>query len=131
MESDDVNDRVEETIERKFGEQFPRKRRMLWLVQLTEYGIGFAIAWAASRVDDPLVPAVVAAAVVGNAATMKAPLAAFRVSGPRVHRAIGILLAVSTLACAVFLDIDATTKALMIAGALVEGVVSVRFGHGI
>lgn len=131
MESDDINDRVEETIERKFDEQFPKKRRLLWLVQLVEYGIGFAIAWAASRVDEPLVPAVVAAAVVANAATMKAPLAAFRVSGPQVHRAIGILLAVATLSCAVFIDIDATTKALLIIGALVEGVVSVRFGHGI
>ncbi len=131
MDADDINERVEDTIQREFDEQFPRKRGLLWLVQLIEYGIGFAIAWAAARMDDPLVPAIVSAAVVANAATMKAPLAAFRVSSPRVHRAIGILLAVATLACAVFIDVDATTKALLIVGALVEGVVSVRFGHGI
>lgn len=131
VDPDDINDRVEETITRKFDEQFPRTRRLLWLAQLIEYAIGFSIAWAASRMDDPLVPAVVAAAVIANAATMKAPLAAFRVSGPQVHRAIGVLLGVAALACAVFIDVDATTKALLITGALVEGVVSVRFGHGI
>ena len=131
MQPDDVNDRIEETVERKLGEQFPKKRGLLWLVQLIEYSIGFAIAWAASRMNTPLVPAVVAAAVIANAATMKAPLAAFRISSPQVHRLLGVLLAVATLACAVFVDVDATTKVLLVAGALAEGVVSVRFGHGI
>ena len=131
MDADDINDRVEETIEREFDQQFPRKRRLLWLVQLVEYGIGFAIAWAASRIDDPVVPVVVAVAVIANAATMKAPLAAFRVSSPNVHRFVGVVLAVAAFACAVFLDVDATTKALLIASAAVEGFVSVRFGHGI
>lgn len=131
MDSDEANDKVEESISREFDKRFPRQRGMLWLVQLIEYAIGFAIAWAASRMNDPVVPAVISAAIVANAATMKAPLAAFRVSGPQVHRAIGVLLAVAAFACAVFLDVDATTKVLLIVGALVEGVVSVRFGHGI
>ena len=131
MDADDINDRVEETIEREFDQQFPRKRRLLWLVQLVEYGIGFAIAWAASRIDDPVVPVVIAVAVIANAATMKAPLAAFRVSSPNVHRFVGVVLAVAAFAFAVFLDVDATTKALLIASAAVEGFVSVRFGHGI
>jgi hypothetical protein len=131
MDRNDVSTRDDESPDHRDDSQASRTRGLLWLVQLIEYAIGFSIAWAASRTDDPLVPALVSAAVVANAATMKAPLAAFRVSSPQVHRLLGVVLSVAALACAVFLDVDATTKALLIAGAFVEGVVSVRFGHGI
>lgn len=131
MDRDDGKELDDEPSVRRNDTQRSRTRGLLWLVQLIEYAIGFSIAWAASRMNEPVVPAVVSAAVVANAATMKAPLAAFRVSSPQVHRALGILLAVAALACAVFLDVDATTKTLLIVSALVEGVVSVRFGHGI
>lgn len=131
MNDDTVRPAPDESVTRECGKHRSTTRRHLWLVQLFEYGIGFAIAWGASRAQEPLVPAIVAAAVIANAATLKAPLSAFRVSSPHVHRIVGIVLALGTLASAVFLDVDATTKALLIVSAVAEGFVSVRFGHGI
>lgn len=135
MSDDEMRDIVEDVVNDAFDEKidsrFRRQRQHLWLVQLMEYAIGFAIAWAASRANEPLVPAIVAGAVICNAAIVKAPLSAFRVTGPQVHRMIGIVLAVAILAVAIFVDVDATTKALLVIGALAEGFVSVRFGHGI
>ena len=131
MQDDGMEEKITEHVNDAFRERMPRPRRHLWLVQLIEYGIGFAIAFSASRAAEPLVPAIVAAAVIANAATVKAPLSAFRVSSPQVHRAIGIVLAAGTLASAIFLDVDAMTKALLVISAVAEGFVSVRFGHGI
>ncbi|MCE2736088.1 MAG: hypothetical protein ACK45J_05860 [Acidimicrobiaceae bacterium] len=131
MQDDGMEEKIKDHIDEAFDERMPRSRRHLWLVQLIEYAIGFAIAFSASRAGEPLVPAIVAAAVIANAATVKAPLSAFRVSSPQVHRAIGIVLAAGTLASAIFLDVDAMTKALLVISAVAEGFVSVRFGHGI
>ena len=131
MQDESMEEKIKDHIDEAFDERMPRPRRHLWLVQLIEYAIGFAIAFSASRASEPLVPAIVAAAVIANAATVKAPLSAFRVSSPQVHRAIGIVLAAGTLASAIFLDVDAMTKALLVISAVAEGFVSVRFGHGI
>lgn len=128
---DIIDDAVSDTVDRKVDSRFRRQRRHLWLVQLLEYAIGFAIAWSASRASDPLIPAVVAGAVITNAAIVKAPLSAFQVTGPQVHRVIGVILSIATLAAAIFIDVDSGTKALLVVGALAEGFVSVRFGHGI
>lgn len=131
MQDDGMEEKIKDHIDEAFDERMPRSRRHLWLVQLIEYAIGFAIAFSASRASEPLVPAIVAAAVIANAATVKAPLSAFRLSSPQIHRAIGIVLAAGTLASAIFLDVDAMTKALLVISAVAEGFVSVRFGHGI
>lgn len=131
MQDDGMEEKIKDHIDEAFDERMPRPRRHLWLVQLIEYAIGFAIAFSASRASEPLVPAIVAAAVIANAATVKAPLSAFRLSSPQIHRAIGIVLAAGTLASAIFLDVDAMTKALLVISAVAEGFVSVRFGHGI
>lgn len=120
---DDVNDKTDK--------RSVRQRRHLWLVQLIEYAIGLGIAWSATRASEPLIPALLAAAVTANAALVKAPLSAFRVTNAQVHRFIGIALAVVAFALAIFIDVDATTKVLLILGAVAEGFVSVRFGHGI
>lgn len=128
---DMMEDVVSDTFDEKVDRRFHRKRKHLWLVQLLEYAIGFAIAWSASRASDPLVPAIVAGAVIANAAMVKAPLAAFRVTSPQVHRVIGVALSIAILVAAIFVDVDAGTKALLVLGALAEGFVSVRFGHGI
>lgn len=128
---DMIEDAVDDTVDKKVDPRFRRERKHLWLVQLLEYAIGFAIAWSASRASDPLVPAIVAGAVIANAAMVKAPLSAFRVTGPQLHRVIGIALSIAILAAAVFVDVDAGTKAVLVIGALAEGFVSVRFGHGI
>ena len=135
MSDDDMRDMIEDvvgdTFEDKVDPRFRRKRKHLWLVQLVEYAIGFAIAWSASRMNEPLVPAIVAGAVITNAAIVKAPLSAFRVTGPQLHRVIGIALSIAILAAAILVDVDAGTRALLVVGALAEGFVSVRFGHGI
>jgi len=135
MSDDDMRDIVEDAVDDAFDEKldrrFLRQRKHMWLVQLLEYAIGFAIAWSASRASAPLIPAIVAGAVICNAAVVKAPLSAFRITGPQVHRAIGIALSVAILAAAIFVDVDAMTKALLVIGAVAEGFVSVRFGHGI
>lgn len=135
MNDDDIRDSMEDAagdaIEDKIDSRFRRQRKHLWVSQLLEYAIGFAIAWSASRASEPLVPAVVAALVITNAAIVKAPLSAFRVTGPQLHRAFGVALSLAILAAAIFVDVDAGTKALLVVGALAEGFVSVRFGHGI
>ena len=131
MNNDEMRDHIEDAVDQQRDATFQRPRRFLWVVQLVEYGIGFAIAWAAARSEQPLFPALVAIAVIVNAAIFKAPLSAFRVTGPQAHRVIGVLLSVGALALAIFLDVDAGTKALLVISALVEGFVSVRFGHGI
>lgn len=135
MNDDDIRDSMEDAagdaIEDKIDSRFRRRRKHLWVSQLLEYVIGFAIAWSASRASEPLVPAIVAALVITNAAIVKAPLSAFRVTGPQLHRVFGIALSIAILAAAIFVDVDAGTKALLVIGALAEGFVSVRFGHGI
>jgi hypothetical protein len=135
MNDDDIRDSMEDAagdaIEDKIDSRFRRRRKHLWVSQLLEYAIGFAIAWSASRASEPLVPAIVAALVITNAAIVKAPLSAFRVTGPQLHRVFGIALSIAILAAAIFVDVDAGTKALLVIGALAEGFVSVRFGHGI
>ena len=131
MNNDEIRDDMHDAIEEAVDEVLPRPRRHLWVVQLIEYTIGFAIAWTAARAQEPLSPALVAAAVIANAAIVRAPLSAFRVTSARVHRALGIFLSAGALALAIFLDVDAGTKALLVISAVAEGFVSVRFGHGI
>ncbi|MGA0118598.1 MAG: hypothetical protein ACO3JF_09440 [Ilumatobacteraceae bacterium] len=135
MNDDDIRDSMDDAagdaIEDKIDRRFRRQRKHLWVSQVLEYAIGFAIAWSASRASEPLVPAIVAALVITNAAIVRAPLSAFRVTGPQLHRAFGVALSLAILSAAIFVDVDAGTKALLVIGALAEGFVSVRFGHGI
>lgn len=135
MNDDDIRDSMYDAagdaIEDKIDRRFRRQRKHLWVSQVLEYAIGFAIAWSASRASEPLVPAIVAALVITNAAIVRAPLSAFRVTGPQLHRAFGVALSLAILSAAIFVDVDAGTKALLVIGALAEGFVSVRFGHGI
>jgi hypothetical protein len=135
MSDDDMRDMIEDavgdTFDKKVDRRFQRKRKHLWLVQLLEYAIGFALAWSASRANEPLIPAIVAGAVIANAAIVKAPLSAFRITGPQLHRVIGIVLSVAIFVAAIVVDVDAGTRAVLVVGALAEGFVSVRFGHGI
>jgi hypothetical protein len=107
------------------------KARHLWIGQTLEYIIGFVLASAAAQSPTPAVPAVFAGLVIINAATMKAPLSAFRLTSGRIHQILGIGLAVSAVFVAVVIDLDVTTRAMLIGLAGAEGFVSVRFGHGI
>ena len=107
------------------------KVRGLWLVQILEYAIGFALASAATRSESPLIPAVLSVLVIANATTVKAPLSAFQVTSATVHKLLGLVLVVLALLAVITADVDVTTRAVLVATALAEGFVSVRFGYGI
>lgn len=107
------------------------KVKGLWFTQILEYVIGFALASAATRSDAPTIPALLAVLVIANAATVDAPLSAFHLTSPSVHKLLGVFLGVAALVAVVIADVDAMTRAVLVVTALAEGFVSVRFGHGI
>jgi hypothetical protein len=108
------------------------KRRVkgMWLVQLCEYVIGFALAMSAANSVSPAALAVVAIAVIVNAAITDGSLAAFHILQPRVHRAVGIGIAVSAVIIAAVAPINLASRGTLVFAALTQGFVSVRFGHG-
>ena len=101
----------------------------MWLVQLCEYVIGFALAMSAANSVSPVALAVVAIAIIVNAAISDGSLAAFHVLTPRTHRAVGIGIAVSAVVIAAA-PINLTSRLTLVVAALTQGFVSVRFGHG-
>lgn len=105
------------------------KKRM-WITQIIEYAIGFALASVAAQSGTPFVPAVFSALVIANAATVKASLSAFRITNGRIHQLIGVAIAISAVIAAIVIDLDVSTRAMLIGLAGAEGFVSVRFGHG-
>ena len=102
----------------------------MWLVQLCEYVIGFVLAMSAANSVSPAPLAVVAIAIIVNAAISNGSLAAFQVLTPRTHRAVGIGLAVSALIIAAVAPLNLTSRLTLAIAALTQGFVSVRFGHG-
>lgn len=108
------------------------KRRVkgMWLVQLCEYVIGFALAMSAANSVSPAALAVVAIAIIVNAAITDGSLAAFHVLKPRTHRAVGIGIAVSAVVIAAVAPLNLASRGTLVFAALTQGFVSVRFGHG-
>ena len=102
----------------------------MWLVQLCEYVIGFALAMSASKSVSPAALAAIAIAIIVNAAISDGSLAAFHVLAPRTHRAVGIGIAVSAVVIAAVAPINLTSRLTLVVAALTQGFVSVRFGHG-
>jgi len=102
----------------------------MWLVQLCEYVIGFALAMSAANSVSPAALAVVAIAIIVNPAISDGSLAAFHILSPRSHRAVGIGIAVSALVIATVTPLNITSRLTLILAALTQGFVSVRFGHG-
>jgi hypothetical protein len=102
----------------------------MWLVQLCEYVIGFALAMSAANSVSPAALAVVAIAIIVNAAISDGSLAAFHILKPRTHRVVGIGIAVSAVIIAAVAPINLTSRVTLVVAALTQGFVSVRFGHG-
>ncbi len=102
----------------------------MWQVQLCEYVIGFALASSAANSVSPAALAVVAIAIIVNAAISDGSLAAFHVLTPRTHRAVGIGIAISAVVIAAIAPLNLTSRLTLIVAALTQGFVSVRFGHG-
>ncbi len=110
----------------------PMKQRVkgMWLVQVFEYVIGFALAMSASNSARPAALAVVAIAIIVNTAISDGSLAAFHILTPRTHRAVGIGIALSAVVIAAVAPLNLTSRLTLVVGALAQGFVSVRFGHG-
>ena len=102
----------------------------MWLVQLCEYVIGFALAMSAANSVSPAALAVVAIAIIVNPAISDGSLAAFHILSPRSHRAVGIGIAVSAVVIAAIAPLNLTSRVTLVFAALTQGFVSVRFGHG-
>ena len=107
-----------------------QRAKGMWLVQLCEYVIGFALAMSAANSVSPAALAVIAVAIIVNASLSDGSLAAFQVLTPRTHRAVGIGIAVSALVIAAVIPLNITSRLTLILAALTQGFVSVRFGHG-
>jgi len=102
----------------------------MWLVQLCEYVIGFALAMSAANSVSPAALAVVAIAIIINAAISDGSLAAFHILKPRTHRAVGMGIAISAVVIAAVAPLNLTSRVTLVVAALTQGFVSVRFGHG-
>lgn len=103
----------------------------LWFVQLLEYGIGFAVASSATHSHKPVLLIFLALALIMNAASVRGPLSAFRLTGADLHRFIGIAVAVGILLCALFAPLSTGERLTLVIAAGAEAFVSVRFGNGI
>jgi DNA mismatch repair protein MutH len=110
-------------------EEQPKKRN-LWVVQLIEYILGLGTGAATVNAIRPLGLALVAIMIVANAAIVKAPLAAFRVTNARAHQLLGIVIALLSIVIAVTIPMDVSSQLIVIAVAVAQGFLSVRFGNG-
>ena len=102
----------------------------MWVVQLIEYILGFAVAGATINAGKTLGLALVAVLIIANATTVKASLSAFRVTTPRVHQSLGIVIALLSVLIALLVPMDVSGQLVVIAVAVAQGFLSVRFGHG-
>ena len=103
----------------------------VWVFQLLEYAVALMLASYASRAVDPIAPALVAGAVLLNAALFDGPLSAFSVFNTATHRALGIFLGLGTIVVAFLGSLDMTNRATLILTGVAEVFISVRFGYGI
>ncbi len=90
-------------------------QRPFWMHQIVEYLVGILLLAASFQVPDPVVPAVLGALVILNAAMAKGPLSAFPMVGRRLHRWLDIVVIVALVVAAVqpVLDIDSTSRLLL------------------
>ena len=107
-----------------------RTPRHMWVVQLMEYILGLGTGAATVNAARPLGLAVVAVLIVSNAALLKAPLSAFRVTNARAHQLLGIVVALVSVVIAVTIPMDVSSQLIVIAVAVAQGFLSVRFGNG-
>lgn len=107
-----------------------RTRRNLWVVQLIEYILGLGTAAATVNAAQPLGVALVAIMIVSNAAVLTAPLSAFRITNARAHQLLGIAIALVSVVIAVTIPMDVSSQLIVIAVAVAQGFLSVRFGNG-
>ena len=99
----------------------PQKKRNLWVVQLIEYILGLGTGAATVNAVRPLGIALVAIMIVSNAALLRAPLSAFRVTNARAHQLLGIVIALVSVVIAVTIPMDVSSQLIVIAVAVAQG----------
>jgi hypothetical protein len=93
--------------------------------QVVEYLLGLMLVAQGLQSPTPVVPALAGGAVVLNAAIVDGPMGAFRTVGRRLHRWIdvGVIAGLVVLAALPFLNIDNTSRMLLVAVAVILGFV--------
>lgn len=108
----------------------PKGPRGMWLVQLVEYLVGVALGMMVPRTPDPLVVGACAIALIVNAMTLRAGLAAFPLVEAPLHRRIGLGVAGVIAVVAVAVPMSGQTRPTLLLVAFAQAFISVRFGHG-
>lgn len=95
--------------------------RPFWMHQVVEYVIGAAFISTAIASSTPVLPIVLGALVLVNAAVATGPAGAFRLVHRQVHRLfdLGIMMLIVLASIQPIYEVDRRTRALMIALALV------------
>jgi hypothetical protein len=93
-----------------------RANRPFWVHQLSEYLIGLALIAQGLQDPEPLVPAVVGALIMVNAAAVRGPLGAFKFMGRGVHRWLDVAVMTVVLVGAVqpWVEISAIGRLTML-----------------
>lgn len=98
-------------------------KRPFWLHQAAEYVIGLAAVASGFQSPDPVVPAIMGALILVNAAVADGALGAFRLVGRRWHRRADISVLIALVLLAAIADADVSTRLVQFAIIVVLGVV--------
>ena len=97
-------------------------KRPFWMHQVVEYILGGSMIAAGLQSPTPVVPSVVGAIIMLNAAITSGPLSAFRVLDRRVHRVIDVLVIAVEMLAAVqpWIELDPGTRGIVLIIAVVH-----------
>ena len=102
-----------------------RVLRPFWLHQTAEYLVGLVLVAQGLQSPTPVVPALAGGLVLVNTACVNGPVSAFHWFSRRTHRKFDVIViaVIVFLAAMPFLDIDNTTRIVMVVTAVILGVV--------
>jgi hypothetical protein len=97
-------------------------KRPFWMHQIVEYILGGSMIAAGLQSPTPVVPSVVGAIIMLNAAITSGPLSAFRVLDRRVHRVIDVVVIAFEMLAAVqpWIELDTGTRGIVLIIAVVH-----------
>lgn len=92
-----------------------RAQRPFWIHQLVEYLIGIVLISIGIQSPEPAVPAVLGLVVIANAAIARGGAGAFRLVGPRTHKAMDVVVMLALVALAVqpWISVDVTNRLVL------------------
>jgi hypothetical protein len=104
------------TPQRVPSSQRVRGGRPFWMHQLVEYIFGAVLVAQGLQSPSPVLPAVAGGVVMVNAAMVRGPLAAFRVTSRAVHRVADLVVMGAIVAAAVqpWIAVDAGARLVML-----------------